>query len=574
MFTFVYLLLGLCQLSCAVFLNWNITWVNDAAPDGVNRPVIGVNGKWPPPILEAQVGEQVTIVVWNKLGNQSTSLHWHGIRQFQTNSMDGATGVTQCPIPPDSSFTYSFVASEAGTFWYHSHNMGQYPDGLRGAFVVHDPEPPWKGQVEKEYTITLSDWYHKQMPELISQFHSSGNGVEPVPDSFLLNDGKDASYPVEAGKGYLFRILNIGAFPSFFFSIEDHDFQIVEIDGVYTVPTTASTLLVGAAMRYSILVLAKTNTTKNFDITAVADASMFQAAFTGKSLVASGSLQYDANGTKATARTDAAALVNWGNPGSLPPPIDDVGILPSDNQPILEPVDHTIRLDFNQKVINGVTRDTINDVTYLMPKVPSLYTALSVEPEDAKDYRIYGANVNPIVINHNQIIEIQLNNRNPGAHSGHPWHLHGHQFQVVARSGDGVNATYAGNATLPAIPMRRDVAGVRPGGYLVIRFRADNPGINLFHCHIEWHVQSGLTATFIEAPDEIEFEVPQDHLDVCIAQGIPVEGNAAGNVDDIYDLRGANVDVPSVDNGAMWQGNQTVVKRARKVRVAPSRRSD
>lgn len=85
MFTFVFLSLGLCQLSCAVFLNWNITWVNDAAPDGFNRPVIGVNGNWPPPVLEAQVGEQVTIVVWNKLGNQSTSLHWHGIRQFQTN---------------------------------------------------------------------------------------------------------------------------------------------------------------------------------------------------------------------------------------------------------------------------------------------------------------------------------------------------------------------------------------------------------------------------------------------------------------------------------------------------------
>lgn len=208
-----------------------------------------------------------------------------------------------------------------------------------------------------------------------------------------------------------------------------------------------------------------------------------------------------------------------------------------------------------------------------MPKVPSLYTALSVDGEDAKDPRIYGANVNPSVYHHNQIIEVQLNNKNPGAHSGHPWHLHGHSFQVVARSGDGVNASYTGNDTLPAIPMRRDVVGVRPGGYLVIRFRADNPGVNLFHCHIEWHVQSGLTATFIEAPDKIEFEAPQEHLDVCKAQGIPTQGNAAGNVDDIFDLNGANVDVPQVDNGATWQANQTVVnqtvaKRERKIRLA------
>lgn len=85
MLTFVFFLLGLCQFAFAVFQKWDITWVDDAAPDGFNRPVIGVNGKWPPPLLEAQVGEQVTIIVYNKLGNQSTSLHWHGIRQFQSN---------------------------------------------------------------------------------------------------------------------------------------------------------------------------------------------------------------------------------------------------------------------------------------------------------------------------------------------------------------------------------------------------------------------------------------------------------------------------------------------------------
>lgn len=194
------------------------------------------------------------------------------------------------------------------------------------------------------------------MPELISEFHSTANGLEPVPDSFLINDGKDANYPVEAGKGYLFRIINIGAFPSFFFSIEDHDFQIVEMDGVYTTPTTASTLLVGAAMRYGILVLAKTNSTKNFDITVVADGGMFQTAFIGKSLVASGSLQYDASGPKATARTDAAALVKFGTAGGLPPPIDDIGVFPLDQEKLLEPVDQWIKLDFNQKVINGVSR--------------------------------------------------------------------------------------------------------------------------------------------------------------------------------------------------------------------------
>lgn len=85
MLTFVFLSLSLCQLAFAGFYQWDITWVANVAPDGFQRPVIGVNGKWPPPVLHAEVGERIIVVVSNKLGNQTTSLHWHGIRQFQTN---------------------------------------------------------------------------------------------------------------------------------------------------------------------------------------------------------------------------------------------------------------------------------------------------------------------------------------------------------------------------------------------------------------------------------------------------------------------------------------------------------
>lgn len=196
-----------------------------------------------------------------------------------------------------------------------------------------------------------------------------------------------------------------------------------------------------------------------------------------------------------------------------------------------------------------------------MPKVPTLYTALSVDHKDAQDPKIYGTNVNPFVIDHNDIVEVVINNQNPGIHSGHPWHLHGHKFQVVARSGqDVVNSTFLGQ-NLPTIPMKRDVAGVRPNGYLAIRFRADNPGINLLHCHIEWHVAAGLTATFIEAVDKVDYALPQDHIDVCRIQGIATSGNAAGNVEDVYNLDGANVEVSQVDNGAMWKGNGKKVSR-------------
>jgi iron transport multicopper oxidase len=94
-------------LAGTVTYNWDITWVT-AAPDGFSRPVIGINGQWPCPPIEATVGDTVVVTLTNQLGNESTGLHFHGIDQKGSNIMDGTTAVTQCSIPPGSTFTYTF----------------------------------------------------------------------------------------------------------------------------------------------------------------------------------------------------------------------------------------------------------------------------------------------------------------------------------------------------------------------------------------------------------------------------------------------------------------------------------
>ena len=106
----------------------------------------------------------------------------------------------------------------------------------------------------------------------------------------------------------------------------------------------------------------------------------------------------------------------------------------------------------------------------MTPAVPTLYTALSAG-ELADNTTVYGVNTNPYVLKHNQIIEIVLNNNDPGRH---PFHLHGHNFQTVVRSQEEAG-DYVGNETFPAVPMRRDTVMVRPLGNMVLRFRADNP---------------------------------------------------------------------------------------------------
>lgn len=90
---------------------WNITWVS-ANPDGLQeRLVIGINGQWPLPVLNFTLGDRVIAKVYNALGNESTSIHWHGFFQNGTTHMDGAPSITQCDIAPGSTFVYNFTVS-------------------------------------------------------------------------------------------------------------------------------------------------------------------------------------------------------------------------------------------------------------------------------------------------------------------------------------------------------------------------------------------------------------------------------------------------------------------------------
>lgn len=53
--------------------------------------------------------------------------------------MDGTNGITECPIAPGASKTYTFLLTQFGTSWYHSHYSAQYGDGVLGAIVIAGP---------------------------------------------------------------------------------------------------------------------------------------------------------------------------------------------------------------------------------------------------------------------------------------------------------------------------------------------------------------------------------------------------------------------------------------------------
>ncbi|KAK3944542.1 iron transport multicopper oxidase fet3 [Diplogelasinospora grovesii] len=533
--------------AATVTYDFNITWVA-ANPDGMHeRPTIGINGQWPIPRIEANIGDQIVVNVLNSLGNQSTSLHFHGLFMNGTTQMDGPSFVSQCPIPPGSRFTYNFTVDQPGTYWYHSHTKGQYPDGLRGPLIIHDPANPFKDMYDEELILTVSDWYHEQVPSLLARFMSKFNptGAEPVPNSVLLNDTQNLTISVQPGKTYLFRMVNIGAFPGQYIWFEGHNMTILEVDGVYTQPAEAEMIYLGAAQRCSFLITAGNDTSANFPIVASMDTTMFDHLPPDLNYNVTGWLVYDS-----TQSLPAPASIDAYNP------FDDMTLIPWDNQTLLGEPDQSITLDVIMNTLgDGANYAFFNNITYTPPKVPTLFTAMSTG-DMAANPAVYGEYTHSFVLEKDQIVEIIVNNIDPGRH---PFHLHGHHFQSLYRSAEDAGTFQDSNVTeadFPQIPMRRDTIVLWPNGNIVLRFKADNPGVWLFHCHIEWHVQSGLMATFVEAPLDLQksLVIPQDHYDVCNAGGVPSAGNAAGNTVDLLDLSGQNTPPAPLPGGFTARG--------------------
>ncbi|RAL13547.1 uncharacterized protein BO97DRAFT_342725 [Aspergillus homomorphus CBS 101889] len=504
-------------LSKTVEYDFNITWVL-ANPDGARlRPTIGINHEWPLPQIQVDLGDTVVVNVLNSLGNQSTALHFHGIFMEGTPHMDGTAQVSQCAIRPGSSFQYKFQVNQPGTYWYHSHSGSQYPDGLRGLLIVHDPASPYHKDYSEEIVLSISDWYHDQMSEMMPHYLQQSMLHDPAPDSNLINDTQDLRIPVQPKTDYLVRIANIGGFMGQYVSIEDHEMTIIEVDGVYTKPAQAQTIYVAAGQRYGVLIKGKDNASRNYAITVTMDKSLIMMAHARPQVTVTGWLVYN----------EAQPLDKPGDI-DISEAIDDISLEPYDSEPLFTKPDQSIILNMGvARLEDGNSHWTFNNIAYTPPEYPTLYKAIeagSISTNDA----IYNQSSNAFILAENQTVELVVNN---GHMSRHPFHLHGHNFQVVYRSESGAGNfadTRATEGEFPQVPIRRDTATVNPGGNLVLRFRATNPGVWIFHCHMEWHAYSGLVITLVEAPLALQERLqisalPKDHLEACPRQNLPTE---------------------------------------------------
>ncbi|KAF9104823.1 hypothetical protein BGX27_009927 [Mortierella sp. AM989] len=521
-----------------VTYNWNITYVN-ANPDGqYERRVIGINGQFPPPPIVATMNDTLVINVINQI-DEPTSLHCHGLFQTGNNQMDGPSMVTQCPIPPGASFTYNIPIEQAGTYWIHGHHKGHYVDGLRAPLIIHNINETYK--YDGEYTIAFADWYHDQHADLLNHYLSIFNpsGAEPVPKSGLINQMPNTTFSFVPGKTYRLRVINMAALAMFHFHIDGHDMDIIEVDGVDVQRATVKSFPISAAQRYSVLVTAKSDASFNYILHGDMDPMMFDTVPSDLVLNVTGTIVYNEASPLAMIETS-----DWPefDDATLLAPVIPLGITSAT-------VQHTLSADFSV-LDDYVNRATFNDVTYVMPKVPSMYTAMSMGNLSSNP-EVYGKYSNAIVLNHNDWVEIIINNADAG---NHPFHLHGHIFQVIGR-GDGIyDGSSPYNYYNTTNPLRRDTVYIPSETNAAIHFKADNPGVWFFHCHIEWHLQAGLAVTMVEAPDVMQqvLKIDPTHFQQCEALGIPYRGNAAGK--EGLDLSGANVGPNALPDGFTGKG--------------------
>ena len=105
-----------------------------------------------------------------------------------------------------------------------------------------------------------------------------------------------------------------------------------------------------------------------------------------------------------------------------------------------------------------------------------------------------------IEIESNQTIDLIINNID---YTSHPFHLHGHHVWILKQgnANDGyLNQSIPLNVTNA---LYRDTFTVNPFSFIIVRFKADNPGIWMMHCHNDWHLQLGMATVFLESKQSI-----------------------------------------------------------------------
>ncbi|XP_058099502.1 laccase-7-like [Magnolia sinica] len=493
------------------------------------RVVVAVNGQLPGPTISVREGDTLVVHVINE-SPYNLTIHWHGILQMLTGWADGPVYVTQCPILPGNSYTYRFnIIKQQGTLWWHAH-VSWLRATVYGALIIHPREhrPYPFIKPHKQFPIILGEWWNANVVDLEDESRLPGAAVH-VSDAYTINGRPGDLYPcannntykiqVAHGKTYLLRIINAALNNELFFKIAGHNLTVVGIDALYTDPyttdvvvlapgQTTGVLLVANATPGSYYMAARPYATAPIPFDSTTTTAILQ--YKGSTSVAAPLMpvlpEFNDTPTAHKFYSNITALSGWGS--ELPLHVDEHMFI-------------TVGLGLEQCGQNATcTRPSasMNNASFQLPTTLSMLQAhfngvQGIFTDDFPDtpplvFDYTNANASQLVsttlkstrvkrLAYNSTVEIVFQNTAILSVENHPIHLHGFNFFVLAQGfGNYDNTTHRSMFNL-VNPQKRNTIAVPVGGWAVIRFRANNPGVWLMHCHLDVHLSWGLATAFV-----------------------------------------------------------------------------
>ena len=430
----------------------------ELAPDRI-LSTIGYNGTAPGPILRMKEGQPTTVTVHNDTDTPEF-VHWHGF--LIPSDVDGSEEEETPPVPPHGSRTYKFTPTPTGSRWYHSHAMSMM-DLHKGTytgqfgFVYIDPkENP--GAYDQEIFLALRDWEpfysmnapdmdemddpNAPQPEKPAVLNTAPVGMEVTSTTYSINDralGAGEPIRVRQGQRVLFHFLNASAIENRRISLGGHKFQVIALDGnPVPTPTAVETIFLGVGER----------------VCAIVEMNNPGVWIMGEP-------------TDLIRTAGLGILVEYANAHQQPQWIKPASIL----------WDYTAFGHAPALATAATDAVAQNNIDMVFEKIPGGPGKLNTFTVNGKQY----PHDNEFVLHEGQRYRLTFHNRTDDAH---PLHMHRHQWELVDLN------------TKPTSGLIKDTVVVPFYGRAAVEFTANQPGLTLFHCHIQAHMDYGFKALF------------------------------------------------------------------------------
>ncbi|KAJ0020405.1 hypothetical protein Pint_32787 [Pistacia integerrima] len=505
------------------------------------KSMVTVNGKFPGPRVIAREGDRVVVKVVNHVPN-NISIHWHGVRQLQSGWADGPSYITQCPIQTGQSYVYNFtIVGQRGTLFWHAH-FSWLRATVYGPLIIlprHNASYPFP-KPDKQVTIMLGEWFNADPEAVINQALQTGAGPN-VSEAYTFNGLPGPLYncsvkdtyklKVKPGKTYLLRLINAALNDELFFSIANHSLTVVGADATYVKPFQTNILLITPGQTLNVLLKTKSNppnaafymlarpyftgmgTFDNTTVAGILEYGTSSSTNTKNRTILKPSLPpINATNFVANFTSKFRSLANAQFPANVPQTVDKkffftvgLGTNPCPkNQTCQGPNGTKFAASVNN--ISFALPTTALLQSYFFAKSNGVYTtdfpSVPLHPFNytgtpPNNTKVINGTTKTVVLPFNTKVEVVMQDTSILGAESHPLHLHGFNFYVVGQGSGNFNPkTDPANFNL-VDPVERNTFGVPSGGWVAIRFLADNPGVWLLHCHFDIHLSWGLRMAWI-----------------------------------------------------------------------------